>query len=147
MITLLIAYLSWTIPQYIIHRLMHYYLSKPISYGEKQHHKYGKDCEWNSGDLGWINVKPIYIAAIYAVISLIISIFNPIFAIKYLIMVTLMSQLDLHIHKMAHLGQNNFVANYARRLHKIHHKTWKYNYSLFFGIPIDLIARTYRGSK
>jgi hypothetical protein len=155
LLIIFISYLFWVVPQYIMHRFAHFMIKKhyknPITFGETEHHKYGKHYNYDTNsdpDLSWINVNKKFIAInIFIAAIIVFLIFSLWYSIIFFIFCLLFSNIDLYIHKKIHLGHEGFIVNISRHLHSIHHKTWKHNYSIFLGIPLDIIFLTFRSKR
>lgn len=147
---ILAAYLSWCIPQYFFHNLAHKMIKEKknnmISFGEIKHHALGKDYFYDTEkdpDMAWINVNKKMIITNFLILSLILFFaFGFLFSVIFLCFSCLFSMIDLHIHQRVHLGHQGVIVNFVRRLHSIHHKTWKHNYGIFLGIPLDFFLNT-----
>jgi len=147
-----LAYLFWTVPQYVMHRFAHVLIKKryknAMTIGESNHHKYGKLYNYDTDhdpDLNWINVnKKFIIFGIFFVSFIIFMILNLHYATLFFISCLLFSNFDLYIHKKMHLGHDGYIVNIVRYFHRIHHKTWKHNYAILLGLPLDVIFLTFR---
>ena len=147
------AYLTWCMTQYLTHIFFHHMIKKHneniLAIGEKHHHKFGKnlghyDTE-SDPSLIWLNVDHKAILAVAFGIFLICWYFMSLkVAVPYILITLFICFLDLRIHKKVHLESGGFIVGISRRLHDIHHKTWRHNYAIFFGIPLDIIFRTFK---
>jgi len=145
----------WSLAFYWMHRSWHIGMSHKmkaaIIVGERRHHELGDTDPYDIAsdpEGAFVNFPKFIAVMLSLVLAWIWCVpFGPLAALTLLTTLGVCCMCDTLIHNFAHLPERYafWPFGWIRRLHRIHHTTWRHNYSFATGIVWDVLFRTYKG--
>jgi sterol desaturase/sphingolipid hydroxylase (fatty acid hydroxylase superfamily) len=153
--SIITGWAAWSLSFYWMHRSWHWGMARKskaaIVVGELKHHELGDSDPYDiaADPEGHFVNFPKFVAAVLILVLAWIwcVLFGPLAALVLLTALAICSLCDTLVHNLAHLPQRYtfWPVGWVRRLHRIHHTTWRHNYSFVTGIVWDVIFGTYKG--